>query len=364
MRELEGYFEGAPLSEGAVEYLMELAQRHGGGMKLEAWLAHLERTRGIPQDIRQGDEDYYAWARQAQREQMLEDRAKLWPGQQPIYRPQKTGGWHTTHPTTPQEAAAVENMEANWEERSISPYDQALIDVAAEAARYGKDPLQIVAESKSPELMARLNDVYGKYGMTPEARALFNDRTAIVVADLSTSLPGGLAMGHSPEWYGVALSGIQDEATVHELAHIWWFEAKRQGASPSDLLTAVRQLAHEQDPRYAGAAAQAREYVYGHVWGGPGPAELGNDDEVFAGIASGLMGDVEQLPGYFRKFYDGLFTGDRRPEAELGFFDVDHLENNRWLWERGMDYQRIRQVPLAPLTSPVGLNVTRLTPWM
>ena len=31
------------------------------------------------------------------------------------------------------------------------------------------------------------------------------------------------------------------------------------------------------------------------------------DWEIFAGLASGTMGDLQKLPPYVRRFYDGLF---------------------------------------------------------
>jgi hypothetical protein len=34
-----------------------------------------------------------------------------------------------------------------------------------------------------------------------------------------------------------------------------------------------------------------------------------NDWEMFAGLASGVMGDVTLLPPYVRRFFAGLFVG-------------------------------------------------------
>jgi hypothetical protein len=34
-----------------------------------------------------------------------------------------------------------------------------------------------------------------------------------------------------------------------------------------------------------------------------------NDWEMFAGLASGVMGDMRRLPPYVRRFYRGLFSG-------------------------------------------------------
>jgi len=49
-------------------------------------------------------------------------------------------------------------------------------------------------------------------------------------------------------------------------------------------------------------------------WGkGSGPNKEWNDWEIFAGLASGSMGDFSQFPPYIRPFYEGLFTGKAKP---------------------------------------------------
>jgi hypothetical protein len=114
----------------------------------------------------------------------------------------------------------------------------------------------------------------------------------------------------------VELFTAQEEAAIHELAHAWWHERRLEGSRAAELMVAVVKLTEEADPRYARAAQLAREYVYGIPtqpdrnsptgwW--RGMLAEGNDWEMFAGLASGVMGHLERLPPYVRKFYQGLF---------------------------------------------------------
>lgn len=114
----------------------------------------------------------------------------------------------------------------------------------------------------------------------------------------------------------VDLFTVQEEAAIHELAHAWWHERRLQGKNAAELMVAVVKLSEETDPRYARAAELARYYVYGIPtqrdpnsptgwW--RGMLVEGSDWEMFAGLASGVMGHLERLPSYVRRFYTGLF---------------------------------------------------------
>jgi hypothetical protein len=48
-------------------------------------------------------------------------------------------------------------------------------------------------------------------------------------------------------------------------------------------------------------------YVHGTPDGWPGMLVDRNDWEMFAGLASGTMGDTTLMPPYLRRFYQGLF---------------------------------------------------------
>ncbi len=145
------------------------------------------------------------------------------------------------------------------------------------------------------------------------------DPVAFTVEDLTSRAGGG---GWAP-WFGeVSLQGANDEAAVHELTHAWadmvglW---DKEGHN-LEFRRAVQRLVKEPDPRYSRAAQIA--YAYEHGWGDwPGMGD--NDPERFAGLASGVMGDISQLPPYVSKFYKGLFTGQgarvglKAPESQM-----------------------------------------------
>jgi len=135
----------------------------------------------------------------------------------------------------------------------------------------------------------------------------------VKVRDTRASSGGGYWW---PDRKLVDLFTVQEEAAIHELAHAWWHERRLQGSNAADLMVAVVQLSKDEDPRYARAAELARQYVYGIPsqrdpnsptgwW--RGMLVDGNDWEMFAGLASGVMGHLERLPPYVRRFYEGLF---------------------------------------------------------
>ena len=74
------------------------------------------------------------------------------------------------------------------------------------------------------------------------------------------------------------------------------------------MMEAVVRLSVEKDPRYAATAKLAFDYVHGipaQNWAGMLVER--NDWEMFAGLASGTMGDMGKLPRYVRVLYEGLF---------------------------------------------------------
>jgi hypothetical protein len=138
---------------------------------------------------------------------------------------------------------------------------------------------------------------------TPGARDWLRANVNLNVDDLSTKRGGGYWQPANRE---VRLFTAQDEAAVHELSHAWWHD--RRHAVKDDMIEATVRLSAERDPRYAGTARLAFGYVHGipdQNW--PGMLVDRNDWEMFAGLASGTMGDMRKLPPYVRKLYAGLF---------------------------------------------------------
>jgi hypothetical protein len=114
----------------------------------------------------------------------------------------------------------------------------------------------------------------------------------------------------------VELFTAQVEAAIHEIAHAWWHTRRLEGTNAASLMVAVVRLSEDRDPRFERAAELARHYVYGIAtqsdpssptgwW--RGMLVDGNDWEMYAGLASGVMGDIRKLPRYVRPFYESLF---------------------------------------------------------
>jgi hypothetical protein len=161
---------------------------------------------------------------------------------------------------------------------------------------------------------AWFEDLFRRYDFTRQAMQYFRT-LRLEAGDLSAEWGGGF-------WWGdqrlVQVRGAQDEAAVHELAHAYWHDARLEGNAAREMMDAVVRLADEPDPRYARAQGLAHHYVHGiptqpdetsptGYWRGMLVEE--NDWEMFAGLASGVMGDMRLLPPYVRRLYAGLFVG-------------------------------------------------------
>lgn len=130
----------------------------------------------------------------------------------------------------------------------------------------------------------------------------------VVVKNPGSTRGGGLWW---PDKKLVELETAQEEAAIHELAHAWWEERRKDVAVRTSFSAMVKRLSEERDPRYRRAAELA--YVYEH--GDPNTGFKGMfledgtiiDWEQYAGLASGVMGHPEMLPPYIRGFYSELF---------------------------------------------------------
>ncbi len=173
-------------------------------------------------------------------------------------------------------------------------------------------------DTMEPQAVVRawFEDLFRRYDFTHQAIQYFRT-LRLEAGDLSQEWGGGL-------WWGdlrmVQVRGCQDEAAIHELAHAYWHDAREEGTAARDLMAAVVMLSEETDPRYARAQTLAHHYVHGiptqpdpkpgkpdDWWRGMLVEE--NDWEMFAGLASGVMGDMRLLPPYVRHFFAGLFVG-------------------------------------------------------
>ncbi len=134
-------------------------------------------------------------------------------------------------------------------------------------------------------------------------RELVRRGVKVVVHDPRSRTGGGY---WHPDSRLVELFTGQEEAAIHEVAHAWWDELRKDKEVLREFLAAVIRLSEEKDPRYRDAAHLAHIYEHGDpATGWPGMGD--NDVERYAGLASGVMGRIERLPEYIARFYEGLF---------------------------------------------------------
>jgi hypothetical protein len=155
----------------------------------------------------------------------------------------------------------------------------------------------------SDDAWAFIDRVMHHHHFTRGAQEWIRANVNLKVDDLGSTRGGGYWV---PSLNQVHLFTSQDEAAVHELAHSWWHYRRR--GHQDEMIEAVVRLSVESDLQFAAAAKLAFDYCHGipaQNWAGMLVER--NDWEMFAGLASGTMGDMSKLPPYVRKLYDGLF---------------------------------------------------------
>ena len=153
--------------------------------------------------------------------------------------------------------------------------------------------------------------IFRRYHFCEQAASWLRQQVRVQVLDPLSRNGGGFWI---PAEGLVRLLTAQDEAAVHELAHAWW-HYRRQG-NERRLIEAVVRAANEPERPYARVQGLAHGYVHGTPHDGwPGLLVDNNDWEMFAGLASGTMGDVRLMPPYLRLFYEGLFEAPPHARA-------------------------------------------------
>ena len=156
--------------------------------------------------------------------------------------------------------------------------------------------------------------VLERYDFTPAARDVLR---AVPVEIETPNEPRGGGFWN-PDQRRVFLYGAQDEACLHELTHAWAdltrFYVDPHPDNPALLgrhyafRADVARAAAETDPAFQRVTFLAWEYTYGNP--ATGFAGMGEADwERFAGLASGVMGDINLMPPYLRRWYGELSSG-------------------------------------------------------
>ena len=158
---------------------------------------------------------------------------------------------------------------------------------------------------------AFVEEVMRERHFTPEAQIWLKEKVRLRVDTLEGDGGGGY---WKPSLRLARLFTAQHEAAVHELAHAWWHY--RRESLKDEMIEATVRLSEERDPRYSAMQRLAYGYIHGipeQPW--EGLYVTRNDWEMFAGLASGTMGDMGLLPPYVRRLYEGLFVQEEASQA-------------------------------------------------
>jgi hypothetical protein len=156
-----------------------------------------------------------------------------------------------------------------------------------------------------------------KYGFTAEARNYLRSETSIDVINLSETKPFGLT--HSgfwrPERKNVKLNTASDEVAVHEFAHAWWEELRKDPKTKKDLVNDTIKLSKMADKTYYQVIRRSQWIVKEYCSYSDTEQvdyEKVDDHHFYAFMADFTMGKFKsgthKLPQFMWKYFDGLFS--------------------------------------------------------
>ena len=165
--------------------------------------------------------------------------------------------------------------------------------------------------------------IFDKYSFTPKARSYLRSKTQIQIVFLETKKPVGLT--HSGLWTPgsktVKLNSANDEVAIHEFAHAWWEEKRKDFTVRKGLIEDTIQLSKLEDSVYAPSIKRANEIIakYCPCSGGvPGDLFGVDDHHFYAPMAEFTMGSfkegVHKLPEFMWPYFDDLFIGKTKTQ--------------------------------------------------
>jgi len=156
---------------------------------------------------------------------------------------------------------------------------------------------------------AWLHAVLLRYRVRPEAAAEILAHCDVEVHDWSSTRGGGIMYQTGPHRWLIVLYTAQDEAALHEAAHVHY-----ELIQTDDWIARFRgEYFHQADlahhARFKRVRQACHEGVYGDGKGFAGyrTASVSNPwytTEMYAGLVSLVMGQVDQMPPPLRAFYD------------------------------------------------------------
>jgi len=160
---------------------------------------------------------------------------------------------------------------------------------------------------------AWLREVLLRYRVRREAADAILSHADVTILEPDSVTGGGMVQyTDRPDYWHIVLGTRQEEAALHEAAHVWWWlwQDDARTAMLIDQYHVQGDLRHM--PRFRTVRQACYEGIHGNGQGFGGywvglPYNRWNADEMFAGMCSLIMGDMEMLPHAMRGLFEGLF---------------------------------------------------------
>lgn len=163
--------------------------------------------------------------------------------------------------------------------------------------------------------------IFDRYNFTSEARAYLRSKTQIEVVFLETKRPVGLT--HAGLWKPgsktVKLNSANDEVAIHEFAHAWWEEKRKDLSIRRSLINDTHLLSKMVNPDYSPVIKTAAEIISVYCRCPEAvPKNLSgvDDHHFYAVMAHYTMGNFKtgshKLPTFMWEYFDDLFEGENK----------------------------------------------------
>ncbi|OGY21863.1 MAG: hypothetical protein A2113_00865 [Candidatus Woykebacteria bacterium GWA1_44_8] len=163
--------------------------------------------------------------------------------------------------------------------------------------------------------------IFYNYRFTSEASSYLRKHTSITVFNISEKKPFGFT--HSGYWSpgskNVKLNSANDEVAIHEFAHAWWEELRKDKNVREGLINDTIKLSQMEDTRYTQTIKRAR-WIVDTYCSCPNKQKINysavDDHHFYAYMADFTLGRFKDgphaLPSFVWKYFDGLFTNNPR----------------------------------------------------
>ena len=160
--------------------------------------------------------------------------------------------------------------------------------------------------------------VFYRYGITKEGSTRLRGMY-IEVANIEETKPLGLS--HSGYWKPntetIRLNTASDEVAIHEFAHAWWHDIRKDEKTRKSLIDETITLSLMEDAQYKQTIERAR-WIIREFCQCPDVQNINykkvDDPHFYAYMADFTMGQYKEgshkLPGFMWKYFDKLFSGN------------------------------------------------------